>query len=459
LEDSSDTSTSLTLGAKVTDRLGGELQLSDLGSARLDSGDDIGYQTVSVLAVGRLFPRRTGANLFAKAGFGFLNNDTPSNDTIIFETNNTVNFVTGIGAEYQFNSGLGLRLEFVGHDQDAQFASVGVTYSFGRPAQRRGGPVIIGQNETRTTSDPVVVEQDESTISSSDIILRDRPTPPRQPDIVQPTIVETQPVDVIEVDDSDALGVDTTESTTQPDIVTRPVITPTPVVPVPVPPTPVITEPVVSEPVVLEPEITQPVATEPDVSEPVVSEQDVVEPTTRVIPRSTADRESSVDTDEIATVQTISEDAAKIEVENDTSTATLDSDALVIQDLDADGVTDNVDACLDTSNGIPVDAGGCDRYRGLFAGVNFDTGSIFLSPESQEALDRIVIDLENFPQLNLQLQLQAASDAEADTFLARRRTIEILRFFRARGVAGNRVKTQVPATLPVSEIGRLLRLR
>ena len=75
LADSSDTATSLTLGAKVTDRLGGELQFSDLGAARLDSGDDIGYQTFSALAVGRLFPRRTGANLFAKAGVGFLNND------------------------------------------------------------------------------------------------------------------------------------------------------------------------------------------------------------------------------------------------------------------------------------------------------------------------------------------------------------------------------------------------
>ena len=116
-------------------------------------------------------------------------------------------------------------------------------------------------------------------------------------------------------------------------------------------------------------------------------------------------------------------------------------------------MADNFDACLDTSSGIPVDAGGCDRYSGLFAGVNFDTGSIFLSPESQEALDGIVLDLENFPQLNLQLQLQATSDSEDDTFLARRRTIEILRFFRARGIAGNRVKTQVPATLPVSEIG------
>jgi len=441
LEDSSDTATTLSLGAKVTDRLGGELQFSDLGSARLDSGDDIGYQTFSALAVGRLFPRRTGANLFAKAGFGFLNNDAPSNDTIILETNNTANFVTGIGVEYQFNSGLGLRLEFVGHDQDAQFASVGATYSFGRPAQRRG-PVIIGRNENGTTNNPVVVEQDASAISSSDIIVRDRPVPPRQADIVLPTIVQIQPDEVIEIDDSDAVGVASTETTLQPEIVTNPIITPIPVVPTPVIQTPVIPEPVIAEPVVEVPVIAEPVVEVPDVDAPITS----------VIPRSTEEPESV----EIDTVQTISEDTTTIETLDDTSAdlATPDSDALVIDDLDGDGVADSLDACLDTSNGIPVDAGGCDRYSGLLTGVDFDTGSIFLSPDSQEALDRIVLDLENFPQLNLQLQLQATSDDEADTFLARRRTIEILRFFRARGIAGNRVKTQVPATLPVSEIGK-----
>ncbi len=471
LEDSSDTATTLSLGAKVTDRLGGELQFSDLGSARLDSGDDIGYQTFSALAVGRLFPRRTGANLFAKAGFGFLNNDAPSNDTIILETNNTANFVTGIGVEYQFNSGLGLRLEFVGHDQDAQFASVGATYSFGRPAQRRG-PVIIGRNENGTTNNPVVVEQDASAISSSDIIVRDRPVPPRQADIVLPTIVQIQPDEVIEIDDSDAVGVASTETTLQPEIVTNPIITPIPVVPTPVIQTPVIPEPVIAEPVVEVPVIAEPVVEVPVIAEPVVEVPvipepvvevpvipepvvevpDVDAPITSVIPRSTEEPESV----EIDTVQTISEDTTTIETLDDTSAdlATPDSDALVIDDLDGDGVADSLDACLDTSNGIPVDAGGCDRYSGLLTGVDFDTGSIFLSPDSQEALDRIVLDLENFPQLNLQLQLQATSDDEADTFLARRRTIEILRFFRARGIAGNRVKTQVPATLPVSEIGK-----
>jgi len=450
LEDSSDTATTLSLGAKVTDRLGGELQFSDLGSARLDSGDDIGYQTFSALAVGRLFPRRTGANLFAKAGFGFLNNDAPSNDTIILETNNTANFVTGIGVEYQFNSGLGLRLEFVGHDQDAQFASVGATYSFGRPAQRRG-PVIIGRNENGTTNNPVVVEQDASAISSSDIIVRDRPVPPRQADIVLPTIVQIQPDEVIEIDDSDAVGVASTETTLQPEIVTNPIITPIPVVPTPVIQTPVIPEPI-AEPVVEVPVIPEPVVEVPVIPEPVVEVPDVDAPITSVIPRSTEEPESV----EIDTVQTISEDTTTIETLDDTSAdlATPDSDALVIEDLDGDGVADSLDACLDTSNGIPVDAGGCDRYSGLLTGVDFDTGSIFLSPDSQEALDRIVLDLENFPQLNLQLQLQATSDDEADTFLARRRTIEILRFFRARGIAGNRVKTQVPATLPVSEIGK-----
>ena len=474
LADSNDTAATVTLGGKFTNRLGGELQFSDLGSATLDSGDDIGYQTASALVVGRLFPRRTGANLYAKAGFGVLDNDAPSSDTIVLETNNTLNFVTGVGAEYQFNSGLGFRFELVGHDQDAQFAALGVTYSFGNSKrQRRQRPLIVGQNETNSNSgssgsnNPIIIARDEPAtdgddIASADIIVRDRPVVPTQPDIEPLTTGETSPVEAPQLEappveapqlelpqvevpsvvvpsaevptltddnDSDAGGFATTAETT-PEPVAPTVVTPEPVAPVVVAPDPV-------APTVITPAVTP---------EPVTPE-----PVTPVIPRSTAD---TIDLDDVATPEPIPQDPltpgdTDPEI---TDLATNDSDALVTEDLDKDGVDDSRDECLSTSNGIPVDSGGCDRYSGLFTDIKFDTGSIFLSPASQEVLDEVVLDLENFPRLNLELQLQATSTEAADTFLARRRTIEILRYFRARGVAGNRVKTQGPITQPVTGV-------
>jgi len=124
-----------------------------------------------------------------------------------------------------------------------------------------------------------------------------------------------------------------------------------------------------------------------------------------------------------------------------------DSDALAVADIDFDGVEDSFDDCSATAPGIPVNASGCDKYDGWLSGIGFLESSSRLSGESRDVLDEIIIDLKSFPEFVLELQVEAASGSEADTFLARRRTIEILRFVRSQGVAGNRLKS-LPPSLP-----------
>jgi len=124
-----------------------------------------------------------------------------------------------------------------------------------------------------------------------------------------------------------------------------------------------------------------------------------------------------------------------------------DTDAFAVADVDFDGVEDSIDNCTATSPGIPVNASGCDKYDGWLAGIGFLESSSRLSGESRDTLEEIIADLQNFPELVLELQVEATSGSEADTFLARRRTIEILRFVRSQGIAGNRLKS-LPPSLP-----------
>ncbi len=404
LADSSDTAATIIAGGYSSfggGRVGGELQLSDLGAATLNSGDQVGYQTASAALLGSLFPRRSGFNAYLKAGIGALRNDSPSNPSIDLVTDNTVNFVTGIGAEYLFNSGFGVRLEYTGHDQDVQFGTLGVTYNFGsRQRQQSRQPIV--RRDVPTEQPVVVVRAPETTPPATDVrvpepevtdipVVQDLPVITPLPE-VRPTVAEVPvpaPVDNPVVDtDASALEVEVLDGN----------------------------EDINVEPVETEAQTAAPIS-QPDITPlPEVSTRESVEELPVV--------EAPVQVEEIAD----------------------DSDAIVISDIDGDGVSDQDDFCDDTRDGIPVNSSGCDRYNGLLPDAVFAPGEASLNARIRTVLDRVVDDLERFPDLNLQVQLLAESVADQDTFLARRRTIEILRFFRARGISSARLKTLVPTS-------------
>ena len=72
---------------------------------------------------------REGLLLFARAGIGFLDNS--STNGIAFSRLNNEHLAAGLGIEYGFSNGFGLRAEWLNHDADAQDISVSLVKRFG----------------------------------------------------------------------------------------------------------------------------------------------------------------------------------------------------------------------------------------------------------------------------------------------------------------------------------------
>lgn len=161
---------SLTVGYDVFNRVSIEGTIASLGEAELsvDSGEDsaIDYQTAGLSAVfyglnsreGRA--RREGFSVFGRLGAGTLENDSD----IDFDQVNDFHVIAGVGAEYGFRNGLGVRGEFVGHDTDATFLQLGLVYRFGDAAGSRTRPL---SDDRADGARPSPVPAPSGTISSS----------------------------------------------------------------------------------------------------------------------------------------------------------------------------------------------------------------------------------------------------------------------------------------------------
>ncbi len=128
---------SLAIGYDISNRFSIEGTAASLGAAELAvagaENEDLDYLTYSVSAL--LYglnnrdkrSRREGFSVFGRLGAGTLDNDSE----VEFEQVNDVHLLAGLGLEYGFRNGLGLRGEIVGHDTDARYAQLGLVYRFG----------------------------------------------------------------------------------------------------------------------------------------------------------------------------------------------------------------------------------------------------------------------------------------------------------------------------------------
>ena len=134
------------LGYDVSNRFAIEGSYSSLGKATLSPDGEIDYQAYGLSALVYGFDgreeraRREGLAAFGRLGVGALENDAD----VSFERVDDVHLLAGLGIEYGFANGIGLRGEIVSHDTDARYAQLGLVYRFGdtepRPgsARRRG---------------------------------------------------------------------------------------------------------------------------------------------------------------------------------------------------------------------------------------------------------------------------------------------------------------------------------
>lgn len=134
VDSDSDVGSQLRLGYDLHNMLAVELDTSVLGASELrEANTDVKYSSaaISALVYGlggvQMRSRREGLSVFGRFGYGSLKK---SSAVVDLEDSGAVPIV-GIGAEYGFNNGLGIRAEMTRFDSDASFIGFGAIYRFG----------------------------------------------------------------------------------------------------------------------------------------------------------------------------------------------------------------------------------------------------------------------------------------------------------------------------------------
>lgn len=159
--DTRDTGFHLNLGYDFSRWLSAELYLAGLGSAGIDRRtaatdttpavteqdyDAIDYQVIDLSAIVYLVNsrsgiaskrtsnglfRREGLSLYTRLGVGWMQNDAERN-RVRHDKNFSAHAAVGLGLEYGFSNGFGVRGEYIAFDSDAHYASLGLVKRFGR---------------------------------------------------------------------------------------------------------------------------------------------------------------------------------------------------------------------------------------------------------------------------------------------------------------------------------------
>ena len=156
----------LQLGYDISNRFSLEGHVSSLGEAGLiyPSGlkGSIGYQVGGLSALIYGFNdvdnrgRREGFSVFGRLGGGTMRNQ---GDGVRFRRINDYHLLAGLGLEYGFRNGLGLRGELVAHETDAKYAQLGLVYRFGSAGGRRPAPRVSVPTPAAPTVAAPTVEQ------------------------------------------------------------------------------------------------------------------------------------------------------------------------------------------------------------------------------------------------------------------------------------------------------------
>ncbi len=144
----------------------------------------------------------------------------------------------------------------------------------------------------------------------------------------------------------------------------------------------------------------------------------------------------------------------------------LPQPATVVGDGDNDGITDELDRCLDTPPGTKVDATGCGLFSGTLEGVNFLPGSDTLTAGSRQTLDDAIQTLRDFPAIRISVNAHtdSAGSEAANRLLSRNRALTVVRYLTAQGIPVDRLEARAfgesrPIADNSTQVGRLLNRR
>ncbi len=170
VSEDSDAGTQLRLGYDVHNMLAVELDTSVLGSATLRNQNtgledtDVKYTSASLSALVygwsgvQMRSRRQGLSAYGRFGFSSLNK---SSAVVDLEESGVVPIV-GIGAEYGFVNGLGIRADITRFDSDATYVGFGAVYRFSISPRGIGRMVAQAAEPALNRDSTQVVKRGES---------------------------------------------------------------------------------------------------------------------------------------------------------------------------------------------------------------------------------------------------------------------------------------------------------
>ena len=114
------------------------------------------------------------------------------------------------------------------------------------------------------------------------------------------------------------------------------------------------------------------------------------------------------------------------------------------KDTDGDGVIDPNDECPGTPRGVKVNAKGCPEVGETLMtleGVNFDTNSARIKPESEGILNKAVKALNDNPSVHVRVEghTDSRGTAEYNRVLSEKRAASVVTYLVAKGINGDRL--------------------
>ncbi|MGE0371134.1 MAG: OmpA family protein [Gammaproteobacteria bacterium] len=114
-------------------------------------------------------------------------------------------------------------------------------------------------------------------------------------------------------------------------------------------------------------------------------------------------------------------------------------------DSDGDGVVDSADRCPDSAAGAKVDIHGCEIKAIIeLPGVNFETGSARLLPESTAILDEAAATLRKHPEIRAEVagHTDSSGSRAFNVKLSQQRAESVMNYLVGQGVAAGNLTAQ-----------------
>lgn len=203
-------------GLDLSPRFSLEGYYAELGAASLSNSavsGEIDYQAAGIAGLYYVYSsrgreglqNREGLMFYGKAGLGFLSNN--STNGILFSRLNGEHLAAGLGMEFNFSNGFGLRAEFLNHDADARDFSINLVKRFGGGSKAPMAKLDEAMVEASDDNQPVEEAVPDAPPQEAPI---DAPAEVPEPSLETTNVVEpplpAKPVESV-IADSDADGI------------------------------------------------------------------------------------------------------------------------------------------------------------------------------------------------------------------------------------------------------------